>query len=128
MKAFFFPVVVALLAQATGSLGGAFYCRALGERVADCCCPADGDEGVAGPALAEASCCDALRAVAGAADARDTAGSQARAPERTAPAADVAAPISAAHLGSLAWAAVRLEPGGPPGRTPVFILQRSLLI
>jgi len=128
MKAFFFPVVAALVVQATGSLGGAFYCHALEARLAACCCPAD-EETPAGPQLVGAGCCDVLQATAGASDAQKDAGSLTRAPERTALAVDVAPPSALAQgLDPVRVELLRNGSGPPPGRSPVFLVQRALLI
>jgi len=128
MKAFFTPVVVSLVVQATGSLGGAFYCHALEARLAVCCCPSDEDS-APGPALATAACCDVLHATAGSADAREDGTVSSRAPERTAPAMDVAPPsaLGAAPASALAELS-RRESERPPGHAPLFITQRALLI
>jgi hypothetical protein len=128
MKAFFFPVVVSLVVQATGSLGGAFYCRALEARLAACCCPSD-EEAAPGPALGTAACCDVLQATAGAADAREDGTTPSRAPARTTPAVDVAPPADPALAPASALSELaRRESGRPPGRSPLFIAQRALLI
>lgn len=128
MKAFFLPVVVSLVVQAMGSLGGAFYCRALEARLAACCCPSD-EETPAGPQLVGAGCCDVLQAMAGASDPQQDPGTLTRAPARTALAVEVAPPAAVATGLHLVRAElVQNGSGPPPGQAPVFLVQRALLI
>jgi hypothetical protein len=129
MKALLTPLLMAALAvQAAGTLGGAFFCRMLGERLPECCCPAE-EAGRAEPLLASAACCDALAAAASAAGDEAQPSELGKLPPRSAPALDVALPGPAlaaffVEADVLAWP----RASGPPGHPPVFLSLKQLLL
>jgi hypothetical protein len=120
-------LVVALALQAVGSFGGAFFCRTLGERLSECCCP-DDEARPTGPELLSAGCCDVLRGVAPESVAQERA-QAVKVPARSTVPVEVALPGP-----SLVGVAVRagFPPGigasGPPGQAPVFLSLKQLLL
>jgi hypothetical protein len=121
-------LVLALAVQAAGSLGGAFFCRMLGERLPECCCPSE-DAAPPGPALASAPCCDALAAVASAQGDEAQPTLLESAPPRTPFAVAAALPgPSLAALSVEAGAASWPRASGPPGAPPVFLSLKQLLL
>jgi hypothetical protein len=124
------PLLVAALAlQAAGSFGGALFCRTLGERLSECCCP-DDEVRPSGPELSSAGCCDVLRGTAPESVAQERVPAMGKAPARSTVPVDVAlpGPSLGGGLAVRAGFSPAMGASGPPGQAPVFLSLKQLLI
>jgi hypothetical protein len=120
-------LVLALIVEAAGSGGGAFFCRMLGERLVSCCCP-DDVTATAEPVLVSTSCCDVLEGAAPAISEGAPARLVADGPDRLLVSMEVEPPHPLTALvptrRALTWGSASAR----PRRIPVFLSLRQLVI
>ena len=128
MKKLLTPLLVLTLAvEVTGAGAGGFFCRMMGQRVAQCCCP-DAVEALPTSLLVSAGCCEVLEGAAPTSSALLPNRLVVDAPARNAFAFDVPQIAAGDDLPSktleISWA----DGSGPPRLTPIFLSLRHLLI